>query len=133
VVLALGGYRVDPKQRGNFFLDINNGLSLSKASEKAGVLFAEGVVLSLKRVGLGARELGGQGNKSAFGAELAPFGDLGGVDAFTAKEGATLGRASLIGVVLFEKAKALSGGANRPPGGGLDLGAACGLRDTAVS
>jgi hypothetical protein len=127
---SLGGM---PPAAGLVFLDIDNGLSLSKASEKAGVLFAEGVVLSLKQVGLGACDLGGQGSESAFGAELTPFGALGGVDAFTAKEGATFGRAGRIGVVLFDQAKALSGGANRPPGGGLDLGAACGLRGTAVS
>jgi hypothetical protein len=72
------------------FLDIDNGLSLSKAGLKAGILFAESVNLSLQWVGLRTRELGGKSSEGAFGAELAPLGDLGGVDALTAKEGATL-------------------------------------------
>jgi hypothetical protein len=85
-------------------LDINDGFRLSETGLETSVLFAEKVNLSLKWVGLGTADLGSKGGESAFGAELAPLGDLGGVDTLAAKEGAALGRAGLVGVVLFDQA-----------------------------
>jgi hypothetical protein len=132
VVLALGWYRIYAKQRGNFFLDVDDRLSLSETSLEMGILLAKDVNLSQKRVGLWTRELGGESGEGAFGAKLTPLGDLGGVDALATQESTTLRRAGGVGIVLLDQTKALGGRADGTSGGGLYLGTACDLRGSAI-
>jgi hypothetical protein len=104
------------------FLDIDNGFGLGQAGLQVRILVVEPLDFILERIAWGrfrSRRLRRQGGHGAFGPQLAPFGNLGGVDSFAAQDRPPFRCSCWVGGVLLDDPQAL----NRAAGGRLAGGA----------
>jgi len=105
-------------------LDINDRLGLSETGLEASILLAQGLEFlgERRREGrFGAAALGGKAAKLALVAQLAPLGDLRGVDALAPKECTTLRGATRSGIIGLKDAQFVGSAAGAALRSGLDL------------